>query len=528
MKLAESRPDSGGIHCEFLSPFNSGIFERKFNMKTYTPDRSPTRRLNLPPVQDEKDAKRVSASGGGFRLRRFIVLFSAAGIITLGLVSIAVLQKEFRILTARSQGLASSIAGLRAEVDAKNAQIQTLEFSLKSAIADRDRLKESLSTTGQQLEKALNAGSSTKTLLEKIQEQLQQLISVQSVRSDQSRQTQEALEKLRREHFEQLLATGELLSGDPAIALQTLNDAMVFATANGISEEAARMAAETLPHAATLPEGSKITIVDARLEGTQIVADVSVTDAAGKFLPSMSRVDFEVESRNRRLHLVSVASVERNDRQQNIVVLLDNSGSTTGGPHAAMQQAAIELVKRIANPSQLIIYSFDNDARSISPWTIDAALHQAAIQQLAPDGGTALFKGLRLAKEDLSKQSAPRSIVLFADGDNSVLVEDIEKTLAACREHSIVIHVVALKTGDINEPMLRRIASETSGLYLSASDPTRLAEQFRTVAATFLQPAYRIRIYEPVEADQLTLRVGSLAAVPLTVNKAGLSVSAGT
>ena len=96
--------------------------------------------------------------------------------------------------------------GLRAEVDAKNAQIQTLEFSLKSAIADRDRLKESLSTTGQQLEKALNAGSSTKTLLEKIQEQLQQLISVQSVRSDQSRQTQEALEKLRREHFEQLLS----------------------------------------------------------------------------------------------------------------------------------------------------------------------------------------------------------------------------------------------------------------------------------------------------------------------------------
>lgn len=493
-------------------------------MKIHT----PTPRLSLPPVKDQKDVKRILGTGTGFRLRRFIVLFCAAGLMTLMLVGIAALQKEFRTLTERSQELESRIAALRADIAAKNVQLQTLEVSLKSVVTDRDRLKDSLSTTLQQLEKAMNAGSSTKSLLETIQQQLQQLMSVQSVRSEQSRRSQEALERLRREHFEQLLATGQFLSGDPAIARDTLNAAMVFAKANGISEEAAKMAVETLPHAATLPTGSKITVLDARLEGTQIVADVLVTDASGKFLSSMSRVDFEVESRNRRLHLVGVSFVERNDRQQNIVVLLDNSGSTTGKPHLAMQHGATELVGLVGNPSLITVYSFDNDARSISPWTIDAALHQAAIRQLSPDGGTALFKGLRLAKDDLLKQSGPRSIVLFADGDNSVLAEDVEKTLAACRQHSIVIHVVALKTGDINEPMLRRIASETSGLYLSASDPTRLAEQFRKVAATFLQPAYRIRIYEPVEADQLTLRVGSFAEVPLTVSKPRVSESAGT
>ena len=497
-------------------------------MKTYTPDRSPTRRLNLPPVQDEKDAKRASASRSGFRLRRFIVMFSVATVLTMGLFGIATLRKEFRILTERSQGFESSITGLRADVVAKNAQIQTLEVGLKSAIADRDRLKESLSTTLQQLEKALNAGSSTKTLLETIQQQLQHLMSVQSDRSEQSRRLQGALEQLRREHFERLLSTGELLSGDPAIALQTMNAASVFAEANGISAEAARKAAESLPHAVTVPGGSKLTVLDVRLEGTQIVADVLVTDAAGKFLSAMSRVDFEVESRNKRLHLVSVASVERNDRQQNIVVLLDNSGSTTGEPHLAMQQGAVELVGRIANPSRIVVYSFDNDARSISPWTIDAALHQAAIRQLSPDGGTALFKGLRLATESLLPQPGLRAVVLFADGDNSVLFEDIEKTLATCRAHSIAVHVVALKTAEINEPMLRRIASETNGLFLSASDSTRLAEQFRTVAAAFLQPAYRIRIYEPVDEEQLTLRVGSLAAVRLKVSKRNPLVTAGT
>ncbi len=493
-------------------------------MKTYT----PTTRLILPPAKDEKDVKRILGTGSGFRLRRFLVLFCAAGLMTLVLVGIAALQKEFRTLTERSQEFESNISGLRADLDAKNARMETLEASLKSTAADRDRLKDTLSTTLQQLDKALNAGSSTKTLVEEIKEQLQQLINVQSGQTQQSRKTQDALEKLRRRHFEQLVATGEILKGDPAIAREILSDAVEFATAIGLPSESASTAAATLPVAATIPEGSIVSVLDVRFEGTQIVADVHVTDGSGKFLSALSRVNFEVESKNKRLHLVGVSFVERNDRQQSIVELLDTSGSMTGGPHLAMQQGASELVGLIANPSQIRVYSFDNDARSISPWSIDAALHQAAIRQLSPDGGTALFKGIRLSMEDLIKRAGPRFIVLFADGDNSVLAEDIEKTLATCREHSIVIHVVALKTGDINEPMLRRIASETSGLYLSASNPTRLAEQFRTVAATFLQPAYRIRIYEPVDADQLTLRVGSLAAVPLTVNKARVSVSAGT
>ena len=497
-------------------------------MKTHRPDRTPTRRLNLPSVQDEKEAKRVSASGAGFRIRQFIVWFSAAGVVTLGLIGIAGLQKQFQMLTERCEKYEFELTALRGEAETKSAYVLELEVSLKSAAADQDHMKKSLAEALQQLEKAVDSGSSTKTLLENIQEQLHQLISVQSVRVQQGRQTQDALEQLRREHFEQLLATGEILSGDPALALQTLNAAMEFAKTNGISTEVASMAADKLPHAASVPEGSKITALDVRFEGTQIVADVLVTDASGNLLTALSRIDFEVASRNKRLHLVGVASVERNDREHYLVVLLDNSGSTTGTPHLAMQQGAIELVSRIANPSRIKIYSFDNDARSISPWSTDAALHQQAIQRLSPDGGTALFKGIRLATEDLLPRPGLRSVVLFADGDNSVHIEDIEKTLATCREHSIAIHVVALKTAEINEPMLRRIASETNGLYLSASDPTRLAEQFRTVAAAFLQPAYRIRIYEPVDEDQLTLRVGSLAAVPLTVSKVKPSETTGT
>ena len=128
----------------------------------------------------------------------------------------------------------------------------------------------------------------------------------------------------------------------------------------------------------------------------------------------------------------------------------------------------------------------------------------------------------------LTRSGSSRSIVLFTDGSDSYNDEDIEKTLASCREHAISIHVLMLATAEVNEPILRRIAGETNGMFLSASDPARLSQEFAAVTAAFQRPVYRVAIFEPLDEGSLTLKVGTLPAVSLKVAPVESMNSTGT
>ena len=337
------------------------------------------------------------------------------------------------------------------------------------------------------------------------------------------------LESLRGTHFERLVTSGQLLKTDPWLSRRTLDDAVQFANATMIDPTSAERLLTTLPAAQSLPAGSTVTVLDVRREAGWLVADIVVTDSTGHFLTGLTRADFEILTEDRRLHFVAVGEARRGDRTHDIVLLLDTSGSAKGEPHQAMQQGSSQLVTAMANPSSFRVYGFADGVTPFSPWSIDGTLHQGAIEALTSGGGTALYKAIRVAMDDLlTRSGSSRSIVLFTDGSDSFNDEDIEKTLAACREHAISIHVLMLATAEVNEPMLRRIAGETNGMFLSASDPARLSQEFAAVTAAFQRPVYRLAIFEPVDEGSLTLKVGTLPEVSLNV-AAGESIeSTGT
>ncbi len=337
------------------------------------------------------------------------------------------------------------------------------------------------------------------------------------------------LESLRGTHFERLVTSGQLLKTDPRLSRRTLDDAVQFANAAMIDPASAERLLTTLPTAQALPALSNVTVLDVRREAAWLVADVVVTDSTGNFLTALTRADFEILNGDRRLHFVAVGEARRGDRTHDIVLLLDTSGSAKGAPHLAMQQGSSQLVTAIANPSRFKIYGFADVVTPFSPWSVDGTLHQAAIEALTSGGGTALYKAIRVAMEDLlARSGSSRSIVLFTDGSDSFNDEDIEKTLAACREHAISIHVLMLATAEVNESILRRIADETNGMFLSASDPARLSQEFAAVTAAFQRPVYRVAIFEPGDEGSLTLKVGTLPAVSLKVATGESIKSTGT
>jgi len=450
---------------------------------------------------------------------RYLLAISAAiGLLLAIAMADAAYRKRVQSLMERCTQSESKLTELRLEIAAAVTSRQQIQDQLSLRKEEQDRLEELLKIAREQIDDSQSANIATKSLMEQILDEFQRIVDDRKAAEKKVDQAQSDLQLLRDQHYAQQLATACILAGDPRLARMVLDDALAFATSAGIDPNEADQQIATLPTAVELPVGATATVHNVYRDGSGVHAYVSVADTSGRFIENLSRVDFEIHSDDKRLHLVGVAAVHQNDRAHECVLLLDNSVSMTGAPHLAMQNGSCDLVRAIANPTRLVVCRFDNEVMRVSPWTTDADLHEAAIRQLSPDGGTALYKAIRLAFEDLLTRQGSRSIVLFTDGTDSFNSENIEQTLNACREHNIAIHVLALTTAEINEPMLRHIADVTHGMFLAAPNPTLLAQQFRSVARAFQRPVYRVSVFEPVDDTALMLQVGMLPAVRLMIS----------
>lgn len=177
--------------------------------------------------------------------------------------------------------------------------------------------------------------------------------------------------------------------------------------------------------------------------------------------------------------------------------------------------AAIQLVRHLANPNRMRVWKFADTVEPLSPWSIDAELHEQAINQLTSGGGTALYQAVQTASDSLNTRQGERAIVLFTDGKNSGAPASIESTLEHCRQRAIPIHVVMLETQETDERLLQSVAKVTGGTFYRASNPSQLTNQFAEVALSFQQPCYQLLIHEPVEPGSLTIQVTDLKPVSL-------------
>lgn len=407
---------------------------------------------------------------------------------------IAALTKENRNLTTRQQ----SADEHRLRQDAELRQLQSVV----------DRQRGELSQLGQDHEATRMSLLTTRQLLAAAESARQQLTVTRE-------QLQNDLQRLAKLFIQSLQTLGDTVAGDPQLARDVWRDAISVATAQGLDHQPLSERVAALPARRAIPVGTTLVTSEIVHHQHETTANVIVQDANGRFIPGLSRADIEVYSGQRRLHAVAISETRQNAHRHDIALLLDTSGSTSGSAHDALKTSAMEFVKVLSNPSRIRVWQFADDVTALSPWTIDLELLQPAIFKLTPGGGTALYKALRVATNDLKERSGSRSIVLFTDGSDSFQQESVDATLELCRQQSIPVHVVALQTAETKEDVLRRIAAHTGGTYHMAVAPTQLAERFREVSKAFQQPVYRLHLYEPVDPDSLTLRVSDLPPVSL-------------
>lgn len=307
------------------------------------------------------------------------------------------------------------------------------------------------------------------------------------------------------------------LTLDPALCRDVWTEAQRLAAEQGLDGAAAAEALKRLPVARTLPTGTRLTVVAVTHEHDSWFVDLTVTDARGGFVSGLSRVDFDVHRGEQRLHAVTVIETNRSTGRCDIALLLDASASTAGPANEALKVAAIPFVETLAHPSRLKVWKFADTVDPLTPWTFDADVHAAAIRSLVPNGGTALYRALRLSAEELRSRPGARAIVLFTDGNDSFRQEPLDSVLTLCRQAEIPVHVVALQTRETNTDLLQRMASATGGTFHAVAHPERLIDEFQAIAWSFQRPVYRLRIDEPLDGSALTIRVGGLPAILVPV-----------
>jgi len=181
-----------------------------------------------------------------------------------------------------------------------------------------------------------------------------------------------------------------------------------------------------------------------------------------------------------------------------IVIALDTSSSMSSSDFGGQQR--IVAAKRAINDflgtlknDRAGVVTFAGEAMVLSPLTLDYAAAQRLVQPLEPGkvlkDGTAIGIGLATALNVLRSSTARSKVVVLAtDGDENIFdlramdAAQLAKTLGI-RVYTIGVAPTGRGSGEVNEQLLKDMATLAGGTYNRASDENVLRNIYREIEA---------------------------------------------
>ncbi len=181
----------------------------------------------------------------------------------------------------------------------------------------------------------------------------------------------------------------------------------------------------------------------------------------------------------------------------NVCLLLDRSTSMKGERLNALKRAASLLVEELREDDVFSVVAFDDRAEVIVPAGRgqNKRLIIQKINQIRPQGGTEIYRGLLEAYRQVGRFYSPdslNSIILLTDGHTYGDEHKCERLARQAAKQNIIIHGVGLGA-KWNDAFMDKIAGITGGasMYIRSSrDISRLLEeQFHKVGKLFAPKA---------------------------------------
>ena len=261
--------------------------------------------------------------------------------------------------------------------------------------------------------------------------------------------------------------------------------------------------------------------------GTQTVSlFATVTDASGRLVPDLAKVDFEILDNNKSQPVTLFV----NDVQPiTVVVMLDESGSMVNNIER-VKQAAEQFLLRLSPDDRARIGSFE-DKIIVSPeFTSDRdSLVRFLKEELQYGNGTRLWDAVDFSMSALSKLEGRRVALVFTDGgDDPGPGKHVSygTVLKRAQVEGYMVYAIGFHSkcrcgygGRMIEtdpdPSLKKIAAESGGGYFELKEGEDLASTFTRVAQE-LHSQYVIG-FTPENLD------GKLHALQVRVQRPGMT-----
>ncbi|HEX8336435.1 MAG TPA: VWA domain-containing protein [Pyrinomonadaceae bacterium] len=144
-----------------------------------------------------------------------------------------------------------------------------------------------------------------------------------------------------------------------------------------------------------------------------VILNVGVADQKGRAVTNLTQSDFSVYEDGVRQ---SVVSFEPSTAPFSLVLLLDMSGSTINF-RPTLKQSALRFIDALGPEDRVQVIAFNDKVQTLQRFTGDRREIAFAINEAKGKGPTNLYKALRHALSDLSKEGKRRkAVVVISDG----------------------------------------------------------------------------------------------------------------
>ena len=174
--------------------------------------------------------------------------------------------------------------------------------------------------------------------------------------------------------------------------------------------------------------------------GTELVRiDALVTDD-GVPVEGLTANDFEVRDNRVAQTVAAIATIE----SVQLGVVLDASGSMTGGRMALARRATSDLLGQLTQADRFSVVAFGDQVAIVANRGTSVADAVAALESLQAGGGTALLDATFAGILAADGGDGPKLLLVLTDGGNNASWLQAGAVIDAARRHETVVYPVAV------------------------------------------------------------------------------------
>lgn len=183
-----------------------------------------------------------------------------------------------------------------------------------------------------------------------------------------------------------------------------------------------------------------------RIESELVTLTATVTDSRGRYVANLKQSDFTVFEDGVRQDLAFFGTGDRVPISLGIV--FDTSGSMIDKIEG-VRDAIEHFVKSVATGDEIFLIRFSDDAEIVQDFTDDRRRILRNVEQLEPQGGTALYDAIFLGLQSVAEgRHRKRALLLVTDGNDTTSTVSLETALGAARQSEVTIYALGIGHGE--------------------------------------------------------------------------------